>query len=112
MVRRRPRRLCCRLDHRDIHPLRGLVRRRLAVAWAYVRPRVRWRDVFLIALIAASMLFTVNYVHDTNRDFCGVVNAATATPVERPSDPAANPSREQAWEWYQRFMDLGRSLGC
>lgn len=80
--------------------------------WRYMRTAVRWRDIFIIALIGASMLFTVNYVQGTNRDFCGVVTAATATPVQRPADPAANPSREQAWEWYQRFMALGRSLGC
>jgi hypothetical protein len=54
----------------------------------------------------------VVYVHYTDREFCAVVTAATQTPVARPADPAANPSREQSYEWYERFVQLGRSLGC
>jgi len=49
---------------------------------------------------------------DTQRKFCGVVGGFTAVPVPRPSDPAANPSRVQSYEWYERFVSLGRSLGC
>jgi len=81
-----------------------------AVRWA--RRQVRWRDVIIVALIGASMLFTVSYVRSTEREFCQVVTAATATPVSRPADPAANPSREQSWEWYERFAQLGQRLGC
>lgn len=65
-----------------------------------------------LAVAVTSILFTVVYVHVVERDFCGVVTAATSTPVQKPADPAANPSREQSWEWYERFVMLGRSLGC
>jgi len=80
-------------------------------SWA--RSAARWAHRNLALLVAiTSILFTVVYVHVVERDFCGVVSAATATPVTRPADPAANPSREQSWEWYERFVSLGRSLGC
>lgn len=68
--------------------------------------------VIILAVTAANILFTVNYVRHASHDFCGVVRAATATPVQRPADPAANPSRVQSWEWYERFVTLGQSLGC
>lgn len=48
----------------------------------------------------------------TRQDFCGIVDAYVATPVPSPSDPASNPSREQAYQWYVRFTVLHRKLGC
>lgn len=85
---------------------------RAARARGWARSRIRWRDVVIVALIGASMLFTVNYVKSTEREFCQVVTAATETPVQKPANPAANPSREQAYEWYLRFAALGQRLGC
>jgi hypothetical protein len=76
----------------------------------------RYPFVVLVALVlaleVASLLFTTNYVASNDHKFCQVVTAATETPVQKPADPAANPSREQAWEWYERYAALGRSLGC
>jgi hypothetical protein len=65
-----------------------------------------------VLLAGLSMLFTVRYVDGSDRKFCQVITGVTAVPVPRPSDPSANPSREQAYEWYERFAVLGRSLGC
>ena len=86
------------------------MRARAAGALGYLR--VRWRGVVPVVLFGLSILFTVHYVNAANHKFCQVVTAATATPVARPANPAANPSREQAWEWYERYAQLGRSLGC
>lgn len=65
-----------------------------------------------VLLSVTSIAFTVVYVRYVEHEFCAVVTAATATPVQRPADPSANPSREQSWEWYERFVLLGRHLGC
>jgi hypothetical protein len=64
--------------------------------------------VLMLLLSAANLLFTVSVEHK----FCQVTGAATATSVQKPADPAANPSREQSWQWYERFYALGKSLGC
>lgn len=83
---------------------------RAALRW--LRRRVEARDVVMVVLVAACLVFTVNYVKSTEREFCAVVTATTATPVPKPANPAANPSRQNQWEWYERFVSLGRSLGC
>lgn len=77
-----------------------------------MRPRIEWRDIVMTVLIAASLLFTWQYDMDSGRKFCDVVTAAIAVPVGRPADPAANPSREHAWQFYEKFVQLHRSLGC
>jgi hypothetical protein len=71
-----------------------------------------FRELLPTLLAATSIAFTVVYVHYVDSGFCQVVTAATATPVSKPADPAANPSREQAYEWYLRFVGLGQRLGC
>lgn len=68
--------------------------------------------VLALALSGACLLFTVHYVGANDRKFCDVITGFTVTPVQRPADPAANPSREMSWEWYERFVRLGRGLGC
>lgn len=81
-------------------------------AWDWVRPRVRWRDVVMVALVGASILFTVTYVRSTEREFCQVISGVTEVAVPRPADPAANPSREKQYELYMKFVSLGGRLGC
>lgn len=88
------------------------VRQLPAATWNYVRPRVRWRGLLPVVLFGLSILFTVHYVTAADHRFCQVVRSVTATPVPRPADPAANPSRLNQYEWYERFVSLGRSLGC
>ncbi|MGH3402016.1 MAG: hypothetical protein ACRDRJ_05765 [Streptosporangiaceae bacterium] len=88
---------------------------------------VRRAIVFLfalgIAIGVANLLFTVTTSgHDnqlwqeavaaSDHKFCAVVTGFTAQPVPKPADPAANPSREQNYQWFERFVRLGRSLGC
>jgi hypothetical protein len=79
-----------------------------------VRARYSFVVLVILSLLigVTSILFTVGYVNSANRKFCQVVSATTATPVQKPADPHANPSRENQWEWYERFAALGRSLGC
>jgi hypothetical protein len=49
---------------------------------------------------------------ETRHDFCGIVSAFISKPVPRPADPAANPSREQAYLLYLKFVRLSDNLGC
>lgn len=78
--------------------------------------RASWAVVVLFAISAAgivgNLLWTAHEISASNHKFCQVITATTAVPVPRPADPSANPSRETSYEWYVRFVDLGRSLGC
>ena len=64
------------------------------------------------ALAAANLLYTANAVRNSNHAWCGVVTAITSKPVPKPANPGANPSRATSYEWYLRFVQLGRDLGC
>lgn len=70
--------------------------------------------LFALAVVLAgySLIANSRDIGSNNHKFCQVVTGFTAVPVAKPADPAANPSREQAWEWYQRFVSLGHDLGC
>lgn len=79
--------------------------------------RIQGRAVVVLFLIASltgagNLFWTAHEISGNNHKFCQVVTGVTSVPVPRPANPAANPSRETSWEWYERFADLGRSLGC
>ena len=86
--------------------------RRLRVALV-TRHAKAWGLAALIVLLAGvNLLYTARAVSESNHKFCGVVTAITSRPVPRPADPKANPSRATSYEWYLRFVRLGRDLGC
>jgi hypothetical protein len=84
------------------------VRRLERVRW----PRVEVRDVVMIALVGACLLFSAHEVNSTEHKFCQIARTATAHPVARPASPRANPSRENAYIFYAEFVTLRRELGC
>lgn len=79
-----------------------------AVAWLRKRASVLLILVVVLAVGGADWWHTIQ----EGRYFCAVVTAATAHPIPRPADPAANPSRENAFEFYEDFVQLGGRLGC
>jgi hypothetical protein len=78
--------------------------------------RVAWAIVVLFALagaLAALSLFSTAYqIGANNHKFCQVITGVTAVPVPKPASPAADPSREKQFELYEKFVQLGRDLGC
>lgn len=83
---------------------------RRALAW--LRRRVEPRDVVMILLVAACLVFTTVSVRASDHKFCQVISGVTAVPVPKPADPASNPSREKQYELYEQFAALGQALGC
>jgi uncharacterized membrane protein len=62
-------------------------------------------------ILALFAIFWINHeINGNNQKFCAVITAIV--PVTRPADPKSNPSRVTAYEQYERFARLGRSLGC
>lgn len=70
------------------------------------------KDVVLIALVGCCLLFTAHMVNAEGHKFCDIVHTATAHAVPKPSNPEANPSREQSYVFYSEFVTLGGRLGC
>jgi hypothetical protein len=77
-----------------------------------MRARVRFRDVVMVALIGASLLFNAHEVSSNNHQWCSTLNLITSKPVPEPSDPSANPSREEAFTLYTDFAVLRGRFGC
>lgn len=68
--------------------------------------------VISMTLSVLNGLFSIREAGITGHKFCDVVHAVTKNPVAKPANPAANPSREQNYEGYILFVNLGKSLGC
>ena len=72
--------------------------------------------IFLVALSAlmafSAVMVSLNAISDSNHKWCQIVDTITATPIPKPANPDANPSRERSWEFYIQFVELKRSLGC
>ena len=68
--------------------------------------------VVFIASIAGSYLLGLHALHQSQGQWCTTLTLLTSRPVPKPTDPAANPSRENAWLFYQHLRDLERAFGC
>lgn len=68
--------------------------------------------VLIFAAIAACFLFAYWQVHVSQEQWCTVLNTLTRNPVPKPADPAANPSRVEAYTLYQEFVSLRGNFGC
>lgn len=64
------------------------------------------------ASVGGSYVLGLNALHRSNQNWCAALVLLTGNPVPRPADPAANPSREQAYELYQDFIAIERRFGC
>lgn len=51
-------------------------------------------------------------VQHSQHILCQVIQLVTAHPVPKPSDPAANPSREQSYRFYSAFTTVGHQYHC
>lgn len=89
---------------------------RLAAALARPAARTAAAGMLLLTLVAglvvAGILYTGYQVHRDEQQWCDTLSLLTSQPVQRPADPAANPSREQAYRYYTDFVTLREHFGC
>lgn len=64
----------------------------------------------LTAFIA--VMVSLKAINDSQHKWCQIVNTITAIPVPKPEHPVAGSQPERAYEFYNEFIDLRRSLGC
>jgi hypothetical protein len=63
-------------------------------------------------LLGGSWFLGLYALHQNNQNWCSALEILTATKVDAPADPAANPSRVQAYKLYTDFMTLESRFGC
>jgi hypothetical protein len=75
-------------------------------------PRIEVRDVVMIVLVGACLLYNAHSVNASQHTWCQTLNLLTQHPVPKPADPAANPSRARAYQFYAVFVQQRHRLGC
>lgn len=68
--------------------------------------------VFIILAVVACYIFAVYQVDVSQHHWCDALTTLTQNPVPKPADPAANPSRAEAYLLYTEFIDLKGEFGC
>jgi hypothetical protein len=51
-------------------------------------------------------------VDQSNQVLCPLIDLVTASPVQRPTDPKANPSRMTSYRFYVAFVYASRKYHC
>lgn len=78
--------------------------------------------VIILALLGEYAMITANYRHadqvqrtliaQSKTDWCSTLDLLTKTPVPKPVNPAANPSRVEAYLLYEDFLQIKVNFGC
>lgn len=63
-------------------------------------------------LLVLMFLYTTYAINASQHDWCSTLQLLTAHKIPKPSDPRANPSRENAYLFYHDFVSLRARLGC
>lgn len=62
--------------------------------------------------IAGSYALGLHALGQSQQNWCSTLTLLTAKPVPKPTDPAANPSRQGAYLFYRNLMTLASRFGC
>jgi hypothetical protein len=68
--------------------------------------------VFITLAVAACYLFAAYQVDVSQHHWCDALNTLTQHPVLKPTDPASNPSRVEAYDLYTEFLSIKGDFGC
>lgn len=70
--------------------------------------------LFCLSFLLAGAAFWLasREVSTSEHKWCSTLDLLTSHRVPKPTEPQANPSREQAWIFYSDFVSLRQQLGC
>jgi len=74
-----------------------------------------WVVATLLLIIGAAVAAIVENQHQVtaaSQQWCTTLDLLTRTPISKPGDPKANPSREASYELYLDFVHLRKQFGC
>jgi hypothetical protein len=66
----------------------------------------------VIGSIIGGYALSLRALYDSQHQLCAAFTLLTARPVLRPAHPSANPSREQAYEFYEDMIQVERNYRC
>jgi hypothetical protein len=66
----------------------------------------------LLAAFLSSYYLSIRALNQNNANWCDTLSLLTAQSVPAPSNPAANPSREEAYRLYLDFVVLKHRFNC
>lgn len=70
----------------------------------------------IVGLLAAAIIgayaLGLHAIDTSQHHWCTTLALLTEKPVPQPADPAANPSREDAYLFYVHLKELERDFGC
>lgn len=75
----------------------------------------KWVAVFTVCFLLSIGIpigYTTWYVASYARHACQALDVLTAHPAPKPASASANPSREQAYRFYQGLVLWAREDGC
>lgn len=72
--------------------------------------------MIFIGSIALAILLCIGFsywqVHTSQHEWCHLLTTLTQTPIPKPADPSANPSRVQNYNFYMQLVQLRGEFGC
>lgn len=68
--------------------------------------------IITILAIAGSYALGLHSLQQSQHQWCTTLDLLTATPVKAPSNPKANPSRENNYRFYFHLKELERDFRC
>ena len=80
--------------------------------WARANGSLLFLLAVVVGLAGANLLLTARAVNRSQHQWCATLTLLTAHTVPRPADPAANPSRENAYIFYANLLTLRQRFGC
>lgn len=66
----------------------------------------------VFATIAGSYALSLHALSNSQHNWCDTLTLLTSTPVTKPANPNANPSREADYLFYTRLKVLEDRFGC
>jgi hypothetical protein len=66
----------------------------------------------LTAATATGVAISLHALDKSQHQWCETLGLLTQQAVPQPADPAANPSRERAYEFYTHLKTLEQRFGC
>lgn len=68
--------------------------------------------VLLISAVTGDFFIAQHEARQEVRQLCSVINLVAENPVPEPSNPGANPSRNDLYKFYVAFKTIQHAYGC